>query len=337
MKKNIPKFVNPRYYNWITKTLIVAGIALISKPLWREILNELLNKIGLKISNEYDPILGLIIIILALAYNLISQYITTKEISQRDTIPQKEISKCKTFGSFYELCQSLIPLMDDNKYIFKTFGPNSSASEIEPLRSDLTLWNQSRIEYIIPNNEIISCIIIKNKSLIPVLYIELFERLKAHLYSFKKHVENPNFDYTSYQFPSEIEFVIKNNCYNMTTNSEKFKRVSNWLNNKLLYNEIHEKIIIGSFLFSTESSNDLDILIHLNTSNKEALSQLHNKLKDVEYSFKLKFKKNLHLTIFTSHEASAYNEFLNRNNYNYLLNGKRFTLFNSSFYKECFK
>jgi len=337
LKSQIPKFVNPRYYNWITKTVILTGLALLSTPLWEKLLKEVLKKIGINISEDYHPYIGIILIIIAVTFNLISQYFAFNRIEQKSETPQKEISKCETFENFYQFCQSLIPLMDDNKYIFKTYGPNSLASEIEPLRNDLTLWNESRVDYIIPNNEIIECIIIQNKLLIPALHTELFQKLRAHIYSFKKHIENPNFDYSEYQFPSEIEYIIKDACYNITTSNKGFKDVSYWINNKLSFKEIDEKFIIGSFLFSTENSNDLDVLMRLNISNKELLRQLHDKLNDVEYLFRLKFKKNIHLTVFTAQETEAYYEFLNKNNYRYLLNGKRLTLFNSSFYKKCFK
>ncbi|MBS1530382.1 MAG: hypothetical protein JSU01_08755, partial [Bacteroidetes bacterium] len=54
MEDTIPKFVNPKYYNWLTKTLMLAGITLLAKPLWEEIIDGFLKKFGINISNEYD-------------------------------------------------------------------------------------------------------------------------------------------------------------------------------------------------------------------------------------------------------------------------------------------
>lgn len=336
-RTNLPepfKFVNPRYYNWITKTLILAGITLLAKPLWREILNASLDNLGIKISDKYEPIYGLIVIFIALVYNLVSQYFTIIEISKKEIVPQKQISKCKTYKNFYELCESLIPLIDDNKFLFKTFGPNSSAIEIEPLRYDLTLWKNVRVEYIIPNNVLIKCIINKNKSIIPTIHKDLFEKLIAHIYAFRKHVEDPNFDYENYQFPVRIEYLIKDYCYNINTKSKLYNQVVTWLNNKLWFKEIYEMRLIGSFLFSTLNANDLDILILLNIDDDKKIIQFQNKVQHIEYLFKLKFEKNIHFTVFTLNEGSDYNQFLLKNNYNYLLDGKRFTLFNFAFYKK---
>ncbi|MBS1530157.1 MAG: hypothetical protein JSU01_07615, partial [Bacteroidetes bacterium] len=283
------------------------------------------------------PLWGSIMIFLALTYNVVSQYISLKQVPEKSIEPQKAISKCVEFEDFYGLCQALIPLIDDNKYIFGTFGPNSSASTLEPLRTDLSLWHESRKEYIIPNNSIIECLINKNEKFIPANNIEIFRRLKSHIYAYKKHVENTSFDYSDYQFPREIEQLIKHTCYDETTNNKDFKRIANWVDKKLSLKQVCEKSIIGSLLFSTKYSKDLDVLLLLNVFSDEDLVDTKKKLRSVQYSFKLKFKKNIHLTVFSVKEKIEYQEFLRKNDFKFLLNGERLTLFDFAFYKKCFK
>jgi hypothetical protein len=332
MEGSIPKFVNPKYYNWLTKTLLVAGITLLCKPLWEQIVDGFLKNIGISISNENDPIFGLVAICIALIYNLISQYLALRQVPLENVIPQKEISKCKKCESFYQLCQSILPLIEDNKYLFEAFGPNSSANNLEPLRTDLSLWHKSREEYIVPNNDIIYCLINENELLVPEVHQEIFRKLKTHIYAFKKHVENNKFDYSDYQFPKDIQSIIKDTCYNETINTKQFKDATKWIENKLSIKQIQAKAIIGSFLYTTEYSNDVDVLIFLNIFNEQDLRITKYKLDKIKDEFKLKFKRNIHLTVFTSQEETAYLRFINKNDFKYLLNGKGFTLFNYALY-----
>ncbi len=320
-------FLNPRYFNVLSKLLIIAGIGLLSTPLWREILNEVFLRIGIKLFSEYDPIYGLIVIIITLLYNYCSQKLILDKVDHEKSKPRNEKFRCKLFDNYLELCQALIPILDDNKYILKTFGPNSNAEELGILRTDLTLWYDSRSEIIVPNNTVLNCNIEKNMQLIPSENLDIFKALQSHIYAFEKHVINPNFDYTLYQFPSQIEIVIKNHCFSNNTADKYFEEVIKWLKYQLFIKDILEISMVGSFLFSTHNSGDLDLVLKLNTNNQQRLFDIKRKLNKVEHVCKLKFMKSLHFTVFTLDEFSEYEKFIEANKFILKFHGQRHTLF----------
>lgn len=326
--KDLSKFISPYYYNVITKIIVICSVGLLSQPYWQEVFNSILSNVGLSITESYHPIAAVFVLVIGLSYNAISHYIML-EHSKKEPIPQKDISECRVFEGFNDVCQALIPLVEDNKYIFETYGPNSSAASMGELRTDMELWHQSRIDYIVPNNELISCIINKNKSLIPFKYKDSFNKLNSHIYAFKKHVENPNFDYTSHQFPANFDATIKDVCVKENTIDKDFIKITKWIDRKVCFNGVNEKRVFGSFLFSTSNSKDIDLVILLD-ENAE-LPKISKYLKRIEYQAKLKFKKPIHTSVFLSNEQDNYEEFVKKNKYNYQLNGKKFTLFDFAF------
>jgi hypothetical protein len=203
-------YVSPRYFNVITKTLIIAGTGLVTNPMWKGIVAAFFLRYGLKISDDFEPLYGLAIIFFALSYNLVSQTIIINNVDNYRSSPVRQVFECKSFDSYLKFCQSLVPILDENKYIFRTFGPNSGANDIGILRTDMTLWHESRSEIIVPNNNVIDCLINANVNLIPLESRKVFEKLQSHIYAFKKHVQNPEFDYGTYQFPQEIEKIVRN-------------------------------------------------------------------------------------------------------------------------------
>ncbi|MGF7041043.1 hypothetical protein [Mucilaginibacter lappiensis] len=227
----------------------------------------------------------------------------------------KELS-CNEVKSFIELCQLLIVFIDDNKYIFQTYGPNSSANEINELRTDMTLWHNARVDYILPNNEIINCLIEKNKHLIPESHNLVFRKLTSHIYAFKKHVENPTLDYTEYQFPKEIEKIIKDECVMYIANEDKeFLKIYKWIHRNLKTKQVTEAYFFGSIMFSTKYNKDVDIVLMLSALELEGILKFKRKKAKINRSFTKIFKKPLHIEVFTNKEGARFREFLNRNQY----------------------
>jgi hypothetical protein len=229
----------------------------------------------------------------------------------------KELS-CIEVKLFTELCQLLIVFIDDNKYIFQTYGPNSSANEINELRTDMTLWHNARVDYIVPNNKVINCLIEKNKHLIPECHNPVFRKLTAHIYAFEKHVENPAFDYTEYQFPKEIEKLIKDECIEYIASQDKeFSKIYNWINRNLKTKQVIEAYFFGSIMFSTKYNRDVDVVLILNASEVDDILKFERKKAKISHSFIKIFKKPLHIEVFTNNEDARFREFLNCNLYKY--------------------
>jgi hypothetical protein len=332
-KKNddLVNYVNPKYYNILTKTVIITGIGLISVSFFRELINQVLLQYGIKLFGEYDQLYGLLLITIGLIYNFSSQYIVNKKIDNNRHTSTSQKFKCISGLNFLAMCQTIIPILDENKYIFKTFGPNSNASATDELRTDLTLWYKSRKEIILPNNELLNCIIEKNNDAIPNEYKDVFFQLKSHIYAFKKHVTNPNFDYTQYQFPKQIEILTKTYAYELNIADDAFTKIINWLSYKLYTGLIEEIHVIGSFLFSNNLNSDVDIVLKLNTHYTSDLLRVRGVVESVKYKFKIKYSKELHVTVFTLSEDDEYREFLIKNSFRYKFHGKRPSLFNIKF------
>ena len=252
--------------------------------------------------------------------------IRTKILGKKNKKEEKEITAASiehtsTISEFYQLCQRILPLLIENNYVFKTFGPNSSAAETEPLRSDLTLWKQARIDYLLPNNEKIANLINDNKELIPENHKELFQKLLSHIYAFKKHVENENFDYSEFQFPIEVDKVIKDICINAVLNQDYFQNIIKGIKSKLEFDSVEQIVLFGSFLFYSSEKNDIDLAILLTISDSRSIKKANRKFEKAKKFFLDKVKKKLHLTVFTSTEKDQYYKFLEKNEYKFAIYG----------------
>lgn len=95
--ENIDKFervinlIKPKFYNKLTWLIVGFGLGTISKPLWLEIANTVLNKnYQINITNENDTIVGFLLVITALVYNLITVYVDKFLISKQETLKQEK-------------------------------------------------------------------------------------------------------------------------------------------------------------------------------------------------------------------------------------------------------
>lgn len=109
--ENIDKFervihlIKPKFYNKLTWFIVGAGVVTISKPLWLDIANAILNKnYHINITNDNDTIIGFLLVITALVYNLITVYFDKFLISKQETLKQEKwLSKDKVlFKKFLE-------------------------------------------------------------------------------------------------------------------------------------------------------------------------------------------------------------------------------------------
>mgnify|MGYP006087152971 FL=1 len=321
--EKIIKLLKPKYYNRITYILIISGTSLLTKPLWLELLNWSLDttnenseKIQLSIIGQWDWLLGLFVIIIGLYWNTKNRLIDlkTEKISQPE---YKNVLKLK-YKSFEEVCEVIYPILKDNEYIFLTVGPNSGASYQNELRTDLTMWYKYRSESILPNNSKIKEILNNNTALFDRKIAELVNKMIIHIDAFEEHVQNENFDYTTFQFPQEFKELIEDECFLNAKKSKIFVGRMKWLNKKTPKLNSKEWFLIGSSIFIPEKAKDVDIVIFYNHESK---LEIQNKLKSLKMDFKLKFSCNLHTTIFLSKEEIQYKEFLAFNKYKIKGNG----------------
>jgi predicted nucleotidyltransferase len=284
--------------------MVVSGLAILAKPIWLELLNVFLTELNFSIIGEFDWLVGLGVIVIALIYNTIHKYIDYK--FEPVSKPAFKSANIKEFATFGELCQEILPILKDNEYIFKTTGPNSGKENEGPLRTDLTMWEKLRKESIKPNNESIKKIVVKNKQIIPSKHSEIFQRLVLHIDAFNQHIENPNFDYSEFQFPREIPDIIANNAFETAKNSKTLEKKVKWLNKRLNISKVDRWFIFGSTVFNPQKAKDLDVAILIN-------EEAEDELNEIKFDFKVKHKMNLHLSVFDNEVESDFIEFSRKN------------------------
>lgn len=309
---NIIKLLRPKYYNLITRILILAAIPLLTKPLWIDIVNIFLGEIKIGIIGKYDCLIGLILIIIALTYNTVHKYLDLKH--EFPNIPAYKEVEQDMFTDFGALCQTILPILKDNESIFKNCGPNSGAMDTGELRVDLTFWNHLKKDSIVPNNKTIKRLIDQNAYLIPNEYQDIFNRLKLHIDAFDIHVNNPNFSYTEHQFPKEITNIIENECYNSALNNKDLLCIKRWLSKRLKKRHIESGFLFGSILLYPHKAKDVDIVILTDDDDKVMIA-----IQSLKFDFKEKFKRDLHITFFAKINNSNCIAFLDKNNFKYKL------------------
>ncbi|WP_193210164.1 hypothetical protein [Aliarcobacter butzleri] len=89
--ERVINFIKPKFYNKLTWLIVGVGLATISKPLWLEIVNTLFNKnFQINITDANDTIIGFLLVITALMYNLTTVYFDKFLISKQETLKQEK-------------------------------------------------------------------------------------------------------------------------------------------------------------------------------------------------------------------------------------------------------
>ncbi|MWB94197.1 hypothetical protein GON26_07470 [Flavobacterium sp. GA093] len=302
------KLIRPKYYNRLTRLLVVSGIALLSKPVWLDILNLFLGGLKLSIIGEFDWLLGLVIIIIALIYNTYHRKLDLEHESKSKPAFQ-EVQYIK-FTYFGNLCQEILPILKDNEYIFLNTGPTCS-NDLGPLRTDLTVWEKLKKKAILPNNKAIKKLIKNNFQLVPEKYGALFNKMLLHIDAFKKHVKNPNFDYSEFQFPKQFAEVIFAESFEYAKTNKNLVKKHEWIRKNINEKYVLDWIIFGSIVFTPEKASDLDLAILMHEEND--FDQLSTYIEGLKFDFKIKFKKDLHVSIFENTEVLDFISFSEKN------------------------
>jgi hypothetical protein len=124
----------PKYYNTLTRILVIAGIPLLTRPLWVDLINSYLVRFSFPDIGPYDQFIGLAVIISALIYNTTNRWIDINSNSRPERLRQNELSA----KNFADLCRKIFPYLNDNNYVFNSFSPNSPIND-DPLETSLEL------------------------------------------------------------------------------------------------------------------------------------------------------------------------------------------------------
>lgn len=246
--------------------------------------------------------------------NDLSKILTVKSLLEEQFADHTSAPILDDIKTFYNLCLAIYKLMKDNEKLFRSFGPQSSAYTSGQVRWDLTLWYKFRLKNIIPNNKRIQELSNQNEHLIPDEYNYLFDAFSAHAFAFEEHCNNANFDYSEFRFPVAFQELITNTIRTQSKELESLTPIIEDLKVALNTRNVHIRInVVGSVLISPEFSNDFDLLLFIDTDEKQNLEKLHLVLQDTKFNFKSKYYKRLHVTVFTKSEFDKYQLFINSN------------------------
>mgnify|MGYP006076346107 CR=1 FL=1 len=72
---DLVRLLRPKFYNGITWTIVVSGLAMMSTPFWAGLLDAWLKKkFGFGFIDEFNPLYGLALVVVALLYNSLNLY-----------------------------------------------------------------------------------------------------------------------------------------------------------------------------------------------------------------------------------------------------------------------
>jgi predicted nucleotidyltransferase len=203
--------------------------------------------------------------------------------------------------------------LDENRRIFISVGPNSSAGQIGDIRTDPAVWETTKKNIILPNNDKILTLL-EHVQNYKTTERDIVGRMKTHIHAFKEHCNNPHMDYTQHQFPMDFSDLI----YKYSKNSSWRRRwllnkITTWIRREILEEEINIQSIkfFGSALYIGKPS-DIDILVKtssigLDTINCEALAWKH-----IQNRFTEKFNIKIDVKVFSGLEEQQFQDFLSK-------------------------
>ncbi|MDR6548141.1 hypothetical protein J2810_004228 [Chryseobacterium rhizosphaerae] len=112
----------------------------------------------------------------------------------------------KKFTSRANAREAITPMLNENKYIFITYGPMSD-EQFNPESETPKRWILKVHQHILPNNRKLYKIIDQNYHLLNSDEIETVEAFKQHVLDFEeRHIENADID--AAQFPQEFSNIF---------------------------------------------------------------------------------------------------------------------------------
>ena len=299
--EKLNRFLNPNFDTKFIWLLLTSGIALVG---YQKIIQLGLNleilKEDLYIKFSLNSGVDIIFIVIGVLMIVSSVFLfTLKQLSNKT-------NSSKKYKTLSKAARDIRPLMDDNRRIFTAFGPNTSSGNTDELRHDYEVWEQLKLDQIVPNNDSILSILNRVKKLDNREEL-VVSAMKSHVQAFKKHCEDPSFDYSQNQFPIAFSDLILSYCSSGENNLEKYKT---WIveKSKIKKANIDAAYIFGSALYGAEST-DVDLLIKTKATKVEDIkvdSDFYEKLKE---RFYLELGLKLHLKVYSELEKRSYDAF----------------------------
>ena len=217
-------------------------------------------------------------------------------------------NEIKSYISLKAAAGDIRKYLEENRRVFKECGPNSGKTQFGELHQDMGVWELSKKEIIVPNNQAIYELIKAVKNITPAQKTAV-DKMLLHIEHFKAHVEDPTIDYTKHQFPQEFSDLIYSFGKPSKKREKLIEEVSKWLQKEFTNLNVVSAKLFGSALYS-DNINDFDLVVQTNDSNIEAIKENAEAWKCLESKFHEKFSLRLHLQVFSKLEESSHTEFV---------------------------
>lgn len=302
--EKLNRILNPNFSYKFIWALFIAGAGLIGYQRFiqlggtLEIINDDL-QIKLSIPSGVDTIF----VVIGSIFIIISCFFFYRIVVNKDAENRK-------FKNLKKAAPTIRWILDENRRIFVNFGPNSGAGGVENVRMDMNVWEHTKQNIIVPNNDKLQNILKNIKKYSSEEKI-LVENMINHIEAFRVHCDNAMFDYSQHQFPMPFSDLIYQYC--SANLDSKASNYGNWLQNQAANNSIpiEEIYVFGSALYREETI-DVDILVKTNTKTINEIKNQADVWKQISSLFKDEYGLHLHLTVFSALETDSYNEFLSK-------------------------
>jgi len=193
------KLIKPKFYNKITWLIVSCGLILIAPPLWSVILNQFIEKhTDYKIIGEYDELIGIILVLIGLIYNIYSQWISNykppENIIEDSTISDSNINQGSgsltvnnnTFNIYVQDEESL-------RSVLETIGYSTNRTNVNFVTNSNFISQFVNLIQCLPWGKNVSKITFQNpeRSLYNVIY-KTSSGKDGHFYVRFHNVENEN-------------------------------------------------------------------------------------------------------------------------------------------------
>ncbi len=219
-------------------------------------------------------------------------------------------SESRSYRNLKSVSGEIRKYLEENRRIFKECGPNSDKSQMGEIHQDMGVWETSKKEIIVPNNQAIYDLLKSVKSITSAQW-PVVDKMFSHIVHFSAHVDNPTIDYSNHQFPQEFSDLIYDFGKPSKEREKLINQISDWLKSECSDLNVVSVELFGSALYS-DSISDFDLLVQTNDSCIEEIKSNTKAWKSLESNFYKAFSLKLHLLVFSKLEEKSHAEFVSK-------------------------
>lgn len=119
----------------------------------------------------------------------------------------KDLFQIPKFLTKSDLRKHLTPIIEENKSIFDTYGPNSLAAQKDSMSTGL-IWERLATQKILPNNRTIEKVIDANLNLLTEDDSDIFNNFKIHREGFEFNKLSGDVNPSVTRFPNDFEKML---------------------------------------------------------------------------------------------------------------------------------